>query len=183
MNETIRNIESQIEQLKQQLAKARAEAVPEPVANHQFESPDGDKTLSDLFGDQEDLLVIHNMGQSCNYCTLWADGLDAFVPHLQRRAAVMLVNGDPLEQQASHKASRAWRHMPMVRDASGEFTKAMGMMDDDGDRAPGISGFRKATDGSIHRTGTTWFGPGDDFCSVWPAFELLAGGSKGWEPR
>ena len=29
------------------------------------------------------LLMIHNMGEACRYCTLWADGFNGFLPHLE----------------------------------------------------------------------------------------------------
>jgi len=180
VNDKVRALEQQMLALKDEIRQAREEVEAQPVANHVFETEAGEVRLSDLFGDQEDLLVIHNMGKSCSYCTLWADGLDALVPHLARRAAVVLVNGDPVDVQKSHAASRGWRHHRVVRDASGEFTRAVGMLTEDG-WMPGLSGFRKDASG-VKMTGQTYFGPGDDFCGVWPAFELLEGGAKGWEP-
>ena len=43
----------------------------------------GETTLLDLFGDRDTLLAIHNMGQGCRYCTLWADGFNGLLPHLE----------------------------------------------------------------------------------------------------
>ena len=36
---------------------------------------------------KRDLIVIHNMGASCPYCTLWADGFNGIYDHLADRAA------------------------------------------------------------------------------------------------
>ena len=58
---------------------------------------EGDRTdvsLDELFGDRSDLLVIHNMGRHCRWCTLWADGLNGLLDHMEARTAVVLVNGD-----------------------------------------------------------------------------------------
>jgi hypothetical protein len=42
---------------------------------------------------------------------------------------------------------------------------------------PGVSALRKTEGGAIERTGRTRFGPGDDFCALWPLFDLLEGGA------
>ena len=44
-------------------------------------------TLSSLFGDRGGLIVVHNMGRDCSYCTMWADGFTGLLPHLESRAA------------------------------------------------------------------------------------------------
>lgn len=70
MNEAIRKLEMEIYELKQQLSKLRTEATPEPVADYTFQTATGDATWADLFGDKVHLFLIHNMGESCDYCTL-----------------------------------------------------------------------------------------------------------------
>jgi len=59
----------------------------------------------------------------------------------------------------------------------------MGYEDADGDPQPGVSAFHRAEDGAVFRVGTSWFGPGDDFCPVWPLFDLFPDGPAGWGPR
>ncbi len=181
MDDRVRGLETRIYELKQELAEARLQAQPEPVEDAAFETLDGPVRLSELFGGHRDLLLVHNMGERCSYCTLWADGLNAYLPGLERRAAVVLVSPDAPAAQAALKAKRGWR-VRTVTDADGGFTRAMGYLDGDGDWGPGVSGFRKLEDGSVVRTGTTPFGPGDDFCAVWPLMELV-GGTEGWEPE
>ena len=180
MNERIRELETQIYGLKQDLAKARAEAQPEIVKDYEFETLDGTKRLSELFAGNDDLLVIHNMGKSCRYCSLWADGLDGYYPHIAGRASLVLASPDAPEVQRQFAEMRGWR-FPTVSDARSEFTNDMGYIRAEG-FYPGISAFHKAEDGTITRTGTAIFGPGDDFCPVWPLFDLLNGGANGWEP-
>ena len=48
---------------------------------------------------------------------------------------------------------------------------------------PGVSVFRKETDGTIYRVSRAEFGPGDNFCAVWHFFDLLPEGIDGWEPK
>jgi predicted dithiol-disulfide oxidoreductase (DUF899 family) len=142
----------------------------------------GPVRLSELFGDKEDLLLMHNMGKSCNYCTLWADGFSGYQRHFAERTAFVLISPDDPGTQAKLAAARGWT-FPMAQDSTREFTAAMGMWNENDGWWPGVSAFHKNADGSIVRTGTAMFGPGDDFCMVWPMFELLADGAKGWEPH
>ena len=182
MTDTIRALESQIEALKGQLAEARAAAPGETTADYVFESATGQSKLSELFGDKDDLLVIHNMGKSCNYCTLWADGFSGYLRHLTERAAFVLVSPDDPATQAQIAGARGWTFR-MVQDATREFSTAMGTWSEKDGWWPAVSGFHRNEDGSIVRTGFAVFGPGDDFCLVWPMFELLRGGANGWEPH
>ena len=181
MNDRIRGIEKQILELKGELAKARQEAEPEPVEDYEFSTVDGPRKLSEMFGGMDDLLLVHNMGKSCNYCSLWADGLDGYFPHIAGRAAMVLVSPDAPEVQREFAEQRGWR-FPTATDSDGSFTKAMGMLNETDGYWPGVSSFHKADDGSITRRNTAFFGPGDDFCPVWPLFELLEGGQRDWEP-
>ena len=50
-----------------------------PVEDVVFESEVGPVRLSELFGEHDDLVIIHNMGASCRYCTLWADGFSGYL--------------------------------------------------------------------------------------------------------
>jgi predicted dithiol-disulfide oxidoreductase (DUF899 family) len=182
MDNEIRALEEQIEKLKEKLSEARRSRKPEPIGSYQFETADGQASLSDLFGSQSDLLVIHNMGASCPYCTLWADGLNSLLPHIESRTAFVVVSPDAPDAQARFAESRSW-NFRMASDTGRDFTSAMGYWTEKDGSWPGVSAFRRNDDGSIIRTGTAFFGPGDDFCAVWPLFDLLANGANEWEPR
>ena len=69
----------------------------------------------------------------------------------------------------------------MVSDESKEFTTAMGYWSEADGSWPAVSAF-VLEDGKIYRTGKAVFGPGDDFCPIWPMMDLF-GGAKGWEPK
>lgn len=180
MTTQIKELETKIMELKAELNKARQEAEPEKVQDYPFEGPDGSVSLSELFGDKDDLLVVHNMGASCNYCTLWADGFESIYRHIEGRCAFVLASPDAPDEQAKVAKARGWTYR-IVSDATSDFTTAMGYKPDDS-YWPGVSAFHREEDGSIVRTGTAIFGPGDDFCPTWHFFDLLRDGAKGWEP-
>jgi predicted dithiol-disulfide oxidoreductase (DUF899 family) len=70
----------------QRLAKLKREAGREKVVDYKLRSAIGAVRLSQLFGTHSNLLVVHNMGQSCRYCTMWADGFNGIYPYLANRA-------------------------------------------------------------------------------------------------
>src|SRR5712671_3467501 len=80
----------QISELRQQMRAVQATAEPEEVRDYELSTPNGIVRLSELLGDQRDLIVIHNMGVSCAYCTLWADGYNGIYDHLAARAAFVV---------------------------------------------------------------------------------------------
>ena len=141
--------------------------------------------LSQLFGEKEDLIVIHNMGKSCVYCTLWADEINGIRQHLEDRAALVVVSPNPPEVQRAFADSRGWKFR-MLSDRDMDFSFDMGFArEKDGKRwaQPGFSTFHRAEDGTITRVGYDEFGPGDMYSSVWHFLELLKDGAKDWEPE
>ncbi|MFT5185694.1 MAG: hypothetical protein ACI84C_002842 [Flavobacteriales bacterium] len=46
------------------------------VDDYQFETYSETISLSDLFGDKSELIVVNNMGKGYRYCALWGEGLD-----------------------------------------------------------------------------------------------------------
>ncbi len=155
------------------------EAVP---ATYIFRGPNGaEATLEDLFEGRRDLIVIHNMGASCAYCAMWADGFNGVWPHLRDRAAFVVVSPDAPETQARFAASRGWR-FPMWSSQGTTFRADMGFQQDD-EMLPGVSIFHREADGAITHYAQSPFGPGDDFCVTYSLFDLLPGGTGDWEPR
>lgn len=192
-SDQLRELNLKVMEAKQALNEAQRAFGPEPVEDFTLTNPDGSAVnLSELFGDSPDLLVAHNMGRGCNYCTLWADGFVGYTNHLAQRCPFVLCSNDPPAKLAAAIAERGWDYRCVSgigpADANGNasnsgFANAMGFMGKDGQPWPGISGFHKDADGHITRTGSAPFGPGDDFCPVWPMFELLNDGVGGFEPE
>lgn len=137
--------------------------------------------LSELFGKHEDMILIHNMGAGCMYCTMWADGLNGLFPHLQNRAAFVVISPDDPEAQQRFAQSRGWKFR-LFSSQGTTFSKDMGFLRDN-EQWPGVSTFHKDEDGIITRIAHDFFGPGDHYCAAWHLFDLLPGGSEGWEPQ
>ena len=162
---------------------------PQPVEDYVFEGWDGPVKLSELFGDKRDLFVIHNMGTTCRYCTMWADGFNGVYEHLADRAAFVLSTPNTPDAQKQFARSRGWR-FPMVSHAGTTFAPDMGYRlekgDDFGENSsrwvPGVSAFQMR-DGGVVRVSDTDLGPSDDFCSVWHLLDMLPEGPAGWEPK
>lgn len=176
-------LQEEIAAKRKQLQELRRAAPPERVTGqYTFAGPNGvRKTLGELFGDRRELIIIHNMGKGCRYCTLWADGFNGLAPHLENRAAFVVVSPDTPEVQQAFAASRGWRFA--MWSAERQFLLDMKMADENGSAWPGVSTFARGEDGSIVRTGHDYFGPGDDFCSIWHILDLFPEGDGGWEPQ
>jgi len=170
----------QIADLRRKMREAQAACEPEAVKDYTFQRVGGTVKLSDLFGDKDTLIVVHNMGASCPNCTLWADGFNGVFEHLRDRAAFVVSSPDPPEKQLAFAAARGWR-FPMVSIEGSTFAQDMGYWRD-GHSMPGISVFKRAG-GKIMRVADTSFSPGDDFCTVWHIFDLIPEGAAGWEPK
>ena len=182
-DQEIERLQKKIEALKQQLSDARHNRPAELVDDHALTLPGGEPVrLSDLFRGKNDLIVIHNMGRGCAYCTMWADGFNGVLPHLEDRASFVVVTPDAPESLLPFAATRGWTFQ-MVSSQDSDFAHAMGFAMPDGSVLPGVSAFRREPDGSIVRTGKDIFGPGDDYSSPWRLFDLLSGGTGSWEPR
>jgi len=65
-------------------------------------------TLTNLMGDNKQMMVIHNMGKSCVYCTLWADGFSGVFEHMKNRIPTIFVSPDDPATQKEFAESRGW---------------------------------------------------------------------------
>lgn len=161
------------------LRERGGKAMTQPYA---FVTPEGKTlTLSELFGGKRDLLVVHNMGEACPYCMMWADGLSSSTGHLSDRAAFWLTNNDPVEQLGAYREKRGWA-FPVDSCRGTSFTADCGF-GKEGDWWPGVSAFWKDESGGVVRVASTFFGPGDLYNPVWHLFDLLKEGARGWAPK
>jgi len=169
---------------KSNVALLRRSRPREVVQDYELTKLDGSKVnISELFGDKSDLMLVHNMGKSCPYCTLWADGFNGLTDHIENRTAYALVSNDDPKTAKEFSSSRNWR-FTVLSGAESDFAADMGFTNPkDNTPTPGVSTFRKEDDGTIIRIGKAWFGPGDDFCGIWHLFDLLADGTGDWAPK
>jgi predicted dithiol-disulfide oxidoreductase (DUF899 family) len=164
----------QITAIREKMRDTLATVEPQEVKDYEFATLDGPVRLSQLFGDHEDLILVHNMGASCSYCTLWADGYNGIHQHMVTRAAFAVSSPDRPDAQKKLAQSRGWK-FPMVSHVGSTFAADMGYASAKGGWIPGVSVFKRNGE-SIARVSDTGFQPGDDYCTLWHFFDLLPGG-------
>lgn len=173
VREEIQQLEMEMYNNYAKLQKLRAQVPPEEIKDYEFLSADNQSIkLSDMFDDQEFLYVVHNMGVRCSYCTLWADGLSAVYPDVKKHASFYLSSPDPLDTQRKIKEDHQWQ-FPMVSLNDNNFPDDLGYRNARGGYMPGISLFKKESDGTIHRINRASFGESDNFGILYHLFDLL----------
>lgn len=178
VNTKLADYRRQIAAIREKMRNTLATVEPQEVKDYEFSTVDGRVTLTQLFGDHDDLIVVHNMGASCSYCTLWADGYNGVHQHVVTRAGFAVSSPDQPEVQHKLAQARGWK-FPMVSHAGSTFATDMGYISAKGGWMPGVSVFKR--DGrTIARVSDTGFSPGDDFCTLWHFFDMLPGGVGEW---
>ena len=173
-------LEMQIGKLTAELAALRKTSPGTPVGDYTFRTQTGEATLRDLFADHDKLLVIHNMGQGCRYCTLWADGFNGLLPHLESVLAVVLVSKDPPPVQREFANSRGWRFR-LASHGNGDYIREQSVVAG-GDNYPGAVLYQRSGDTILRRTSCV-FGPGDLYCSMWSLLALAGMDAADWTPQ
>ncbi|MDD3180607.1 MAG: DUF899 family protein [Opitutaceae bacterium] len=177
----IERLERKLVRQHQKLAELKRELPLQPVKDYLLAGRKGRVRLSSLFGAKSDLIIVHSMGRSCRYCTMWADSFNGLLPHLEDRAAFVVVSPDTPAVQHAFAQGRGWR-FPFYSDAGSSFSKDLGFLPEPDEPCPGVSTFVKRGR-KIYRVASAPFGPYDPFCSVWHFFALLADGAEEWAPR
>ena len=180
MSDEILGIEKQLYELTTKLNELKRMNSGSEVRNYTFSTLDGEVTLLDMFGDHDRLLLIHNMGQGCRYCTLWADGFNGFLPHLQSAMSVVLVSKDLPTLQHTFANSRGWRFR-LASHRGGDYIQEQTVMD--GERnMPGVVVYERNGD-RITRKNASMFGPGDLYCSIWNLLGMAGLSEADWTPQ
>lgn len=183
ITEEIVALEKEIEEKRKKITALRKQVRSIPVSNYTFTREDGSSvTLLELFGDSNELMLVHNMGKSCPYCTLWADEYNGVSSHLNSRVPFVVVSPDSCEVMKEFARGRHW-DFNIVSSKGNSFKKDVGFEEANGMVMPGVSVFTKDEYGSIFHYSAAFFGPGDPFCGIWHFFDLLPGGSSKWAPR
>ena len=151
-----------------------------PVPNYTLKNLAGKTTLLDLFGSRDTLLAIHNMGQGCRYCTLWADGFNGLLPHLESALSVALLSKDPPETQRRFANARGWRFQ-LASHGGGDYIREQSVMAGD-DNFPGAVVYQRQGD-TILRKNACVFGPGDIYCAMWTLLGLAGLDEEDWTPQ
>jgi predicted dithiol-disulfide oxidoreductase (DUF899 family) len=142
-----------------------------------FDTPDGKKTLADLFDGRSQLIVYHFMfgpdwKAGCSGCSFMVDHFDGMLPHLNHHDVTLtVVSRAPLDKIAGYKTRMGWR-FPWVSSFGSDFNADFHVSFSEADLAegsvsynytrierakahdelPGLSAFHKAADGTIFHT-------------------------------
>lgn len=170
--EKIQALQMEMYQNYAKIQELRQGLEPEGVEEAVFlASDESEVKLSELFGEHETLLVVHNMGRHCSFCTAWADGYSGIYELLQAQTAFVVSSPDAPKIQAEVQAARGWK-FPMVSLGESPFALAMGFQVN-GKYQPGVSVFTRDEAGVIKRTWSAPFGPSDHYGLLWHTLDLL----------
>ncbi|MFI5000625.1 MAG: DUF899 domain-containing protein [Reyranellales bacterium] len=169
--------EKEFTRLRDELARERRELPWEKVEkNYVFDTPTGKATLADLFAGKGQLIVQHFMfgpdwNEGCPSCSFWTDNFNGVDVHLaQRDTAFVLVSRAPIDKLEAYKKRMGWT-VRWVSSLNNDFNFDYGVSfkpDEQantynfdtikpyGQEAPGLSAFRKDSDGAIYRTYSTY---------------------------
>lgn len=181
IDQQILDLEKTIAEKKKELSDLRREIAPTESTDYIFDTAQGEISLSELFGDNEELILVSNMGKSCKYCTLWGDNYNGIVKPLSDRAAFVVASPDDPQTQMEFASSRQWSFL-MVSHQKNDWADENGFMMDGG-VYPGVLVYSKDSAGKIWKHDKAYFGPGDNFCNMWDFIDLLPKGLNGWQPK
>jgi predicted dithiol-disulfide oxidoreductase (DUF899 family) len=91
-----------------------------------FDTPDGRKTLLDLFGGSRQLIVYHFMfdpewDEGCPGCTGWVDSLGDLSLLVERDTAFVLASRSPLAKLRAYQEQRSWQRWTWVSSFGSDF--------------------------------------------------------------
>jgi predicted dithiol-disulfide oxidoreductase (DUF899 family) len=143
-----------------------------------FDTPEGKKTLAELFGGKSQLFIYHFMlgptwDEGCKSCSFLADHFDGALTHLAARdVAFVAVSRAPLAKIEAFRRRMGW-HFPWVSSDGSDFNfdygvsfkdEAVGTEGDynyarqqiESDELPGASVFYKDASGAVFHTYSTY---------------------------
>jgi len=143
--------------------------------NYVFDTPEGKKSLSELFAGRGQLIVYHFMlgpdwAEGCRSCSFLADTIEgAFVHVAHRDTTLMAVSRAPLAQIEAFKKRMGW-HFPWASSYGSDFNYDYhvsfkpeerkngkvyynyGMVEFPPEEGPGLSVFAKDSKGAVYHT-------------------------------
>ncbi|MBW2397028.1 MAG: DUF899 family protein [Deltaproteobacteria bacterium] len=171
-------------------------AVPDETFEELREGKRVPVKLSELFVDPTKPLILmqfmfgKSQAKPCPVCTLWADGYDGVVPHLQQRANfAVLVAGD-VGEFSDYARGRGWHNLRLISAAGSGLKAELGFETPEGGQLPGVSIYTRGTDGALHHfysqcalLGEAGFRGMDLLSPAWHFFDLLPEGRGDFMPR
>jgi predicted dithiol-disulfide oxidoreductase (DUF899 family) len=162
--------------------------------------------LSQLFSDGHDELIVDHLmfaaddDEPCVMCSMWADGCNAIVPHIERRASFVLVATAETGRLRRWARERGWDRIRLLSSHDTTFIRDLGREYDDGSQNSGVSVFTRDASGTIYHRYTVGADLDDDlgdarpyqgdgrgidlYSPVWQLFDLLPSGrGRDWCPN
>lgn len=178
--EEIRQVEKEIWEHTVRLEMLRKKTPPVEIKNYEFLTLEGPASLSDFFAKKDKLMVIHNMGQNCRWCTAWADILNGALPHLESEFSVILVSKDTPEAQRKLALSRKWRFR-MASHGGREYITEQSIISNE-ENVPGLVCYQRRGE-KIFRKNSSKFYPGDVFNPIFHVLSVGEVGLKDFQPQ
>lgn len=181
-NQRIAILQQEINNKRLEIKRLRRTNEATELQNYDLKDTDGKSLkLSDLFDGQHELMVIHNMGKGCAYCTLWADGFNGFTDHLNNRIPFVLISPDAPADAKAFSEGRNWKFR-VISSQGTSLKKESGFESPEGTPLPGVAVLVKEGDKILQQSRDS-FGPGDDYCSIWHLLDLIPGTTQEWKPK
>ena len=150
-------------------------------------------TLSELFGDHDELIVYHVMfhpddNKPCPMCSSIVDGFTGIAKHLGDRCALAIIAKAPIGKLRAWARRQEWRNLRLVSSFDNSFTTDLGTEGSRGSHIPAVSVFTRDGTTIHHRyTQSADFADGsnggvDQIWPIWHLIDLLPSGRTDWLP-
>jgi predicted dithiol-disulfide oxidoreductase (DUF899 family) len=149
--------------------------------------------LSTLFTSNRPLAIYHLMygkkqSKPCPMCTMWIDGVNGVVQHLNQNMDFAVVAAADPKALRDHARERGWNHIRLLSAGSNSFKYDLGSEDAEGSQDSAISVFTKDADNKVRHfyTAHPRMGPeikerGIDLLTpVWNFLDLTPQGRGEW---
>jgi predicted dithiol-disulfide oxidoreductase (DUF899 family) len=164
-----------------------------------FDTPQGERTLAELFGPRSQLIVYHFMlgpdwDEGCVGCSLLSDHIDGMLPHLEHHdVSYVAVSRAPLAKLEAFKQRMGWKFPWVSSNGSdfnfdynvsfGEADKTRGTVvynyeeqEYASDELPGLSAFYRDEHGNVYHTYSTYARGGEMLLGVYGVLDYAPKG-------
>lgn len=161
----------ELEKLKDEVEELRKKLPITEINDYVFIDNEGKEVkLSSLFNDGETLIMVHNMGRQCPYCTTWADGFSDSYYRIAEKVPFIVTSKENYKKQRDNIKERNWK-FKMVSSENNSFLEDLHFRDGN-IQNPGLMLLTKDKEGKIFKGTMYIFGPGDDFGMLWHILNL-----------
>ena len=96
--------------------------------DYRFESATGPVSFADLFDDKQTLVIYSFMygpqrKKGCPMCSSQMSAWDGIAPHVEQRAAFVMIARSPMERILAFAKERGWKNLKLYADTIGDFTR------------------------------------------------------------